>query len=111
LEQGTGTEPGDAAAGEHGDHHPEPYVYVAVAAFLAIVTAVEVWTSYTHFANGLKTFLLLVGMAIKFAFVALFFMHLRFDSRIFRRFFQAGIILAGSVYFIALLTLHVLVGK
>ena len=46
--------------------------------------------------------------ATKFALVALFFMHLRFDSVIFRRLFVTGIVLAAFVYFILLTTLHVL---
>jgi cytochrome c oxidase subunit 4 len=91
------------------EHHPQPYVYITVAVTLAIVTGIEVWTSYTTFSDGLKTLMLLIGMAIKFVFVAGYFMHLRFDSRIFRRFFITGIALAGTVYFVALLSLHVLI--
>jgi hypothetical protein len=41
--------------------------------------------------------------------VAAFFMHLKFDSPMLRRVFITGIILAGVVYTVALLTLRVLV--
>jgi len=46
-------------------------------------------------------------MAVKFSLVALFFMHLRFDSKLCRRLFVTGIILAIIVYAIALTSLHV----
>jgi cytochrome c oxidase subunit 4 len=46
---------------------------------------------------------------MKFAIVAAFFMHLKFDSPMLRRVFITGIALAGVVYTIALLTLSVLV--
>jgi len=39
--------------------------------------------------------------------VALYFMHLRFDSKLFRRLFVTGIILAIAVYLVALSSLHV----
>jgi cytochrome c oxidase subunit 4 len=41
--------------------------------------------------------------AVKFSLVVLWFMHLRFDSRIFRRLFISGMILAISVYAIVLM--------
>jgi cytochrome c oxidase subunit 4 len=50
---------------------------------------------------------MLFMMVAKFALVALFFMHLRFDSKLFRRLFVTGIILAIAVYMIALTSLHV----
>ena len=46
--------------------------------------------------------LLLAFAVIKFIMVALWFMHLQFDSRIFRRFFITGIILALIVFGIVL---------
>jgi cytochrome c oxidase subunit 4 len=39
-------------------------------------------------------------MVVKFWIVAAWFMHLRFDSKMFTRFFVSGIVLAISVYFI-----------
>ena len=44
---------------------------------------------------------------VKFSVVVLWFMHLRFDSRLFRRFFVTGIILAMFCYVIVLSTFHV----
>ncbi|MGH2758668.1 MAG: hypothetical protein ACRDKJ_03785, partial [Actinomycetota bacterium] len=53
---------------------------------------------------------LLVMMVIKFAFVGLWFMHLRFDSPIFRRLFVGGIILAMAIYTVVLLSFGLLLG-
>ena len=44
---------------------------------------------------------------LKFVIVVLYFMHLKFDSPMFRRFFVTGIVLAISVYTIVLATFHV----
>jgi cytochrome c oxidase subunit 4 len=57
---------------------------------------------------------LLIGLlaffaVIKFSLVALWFMHLKFDSRIFRRFFVTGLILAITVYTIVLFTFRVFI--
>lgn len=85
-------------------HHPGPRTYVAVAVWLAIVTIAEVATFYIDMAPGVLVPLLLVMALVKFAMVVMWFMHLRFDSRIFRRFFLAGLILALSVFAIVLVT-------
>ena len=47
---------------------------------------------------------LLILMTIKFVMVVSLFMHLRFDSRVFRWFFVSGIVLAVVVYTIVLTT-------
>jgi hypothetical protein len=46
-------------------------------------------------------------MVVKFVLVASWYMHLRTDRKIFRRFFMMGAIGAITVFSIALLTLHV----
>jgi cytochrome c oxidase subunit IV len=48
-----------------------------------------------------------VLMAIKFALVVLWFMHLRFDSAIYKRMFVAGLALALSVFIVVLVTFGV----
>ncbi|MDP8956302.1 MAG: cytochrome C oxidase subunit IV family protein [Actinomycetota bacterium] len=82
--------------------HPGPREYVVVAIVLAIVTALEVAVFYVDVPRVLFVTLLLVMSAVKFSLVVLWFMHLRFDSRIFRRLFIAGIILAVVVYAVVL---------
>ena len=92
------------AAGEHA--HPGPAEYVRVAIVLAIITAVEVAAYYvTSLPQSAFVALLFVMMIIKFATVVLWFMHLRFDSRLFRRLFVTGIVLAILVYTAAFSTL------
>jgi len=94
----------DHAPGEHA--HPGPGAYVRVAVILAIVTAIEVAAYYiSSLPRTVFTALLLVMMVIKFSMVVLWFMHLRFDSRLFRRLFVTGIILAILVYTAAFSTL------
>lgn len=98
-----------AAPGEH--EHPGPGQYVKVALFLAVVTAVEVGAYYvTGIPDGILSASLLVMMVVKFAFVGLWFMHLRFDSRLFRRLFIVGIFLALAVYTVILVSFGLLLG-
>jgi cytochrome c oxidase subunit 4 len=82
--------------------HPGPRQYVSVAVVLAIATALEVGLYYLDLPHALFATLLLFFAVVKFSLVALWFMHLRFDSRIFRRLFVTGIILAMAVYLIVL---------
>jgi cytochrome c oxidase subunit 4 len=92
------------APGEHA--HPGPAEYVRIAVILATITAIEVGAYYvSSLPRSVFSVLLLVMMVIKFALVVLWFMHLRFDSRLFRRLFVTGIILAILVYTAAFSTL------
>jgi cytochrome c oxidase subunit 4 len=98
----------DHASDDHAHTHPSDFQYVMIALFLAIVTGAEV---VLYYIKGLD-FLVLAGllivlMIVKFATVAAFFMHLRFDSKLFRRIFITGILLATFVYMVALSTFHV----
>jgi cytochrome c oxidase subunit IV len=95
---------------EHGHAHPSDAQYIGIAAILAMLTAIEVGTYYIdtfkdHFALLIVTLIPL--MVVKFGLVAAFFMHLRFDNKLFRRVFLTGIILAVVVYMVVLTTFHV----
>jgi cytochrome c oxidase subunit 4 len=81
--------------------HPGPRDYVKIAAALAIVTLIEVAVYYVDFLRPALVPLLLIFSAIKFALVVLWFMHLRFDSRLFMRLFVAGVVLALSLFAVA----------
>ncbi|MGH8992448.1 MAG: cytochrome C oxidase subunit IV family protein [Acidimicrobiia bacterium] len=103
--------PGDEAPAAHDAHaHPTPLKYVGIAAILAFVTAVEVGLYYLDMPDKVLVAMLLGLAFIKFAMVAAYFMHLKFDGRLLRRLFVTGILLALGVYTIALLTLDVLLG-
>jgi len=77
--------------------------YVRIALILGIITALEVSTYYVDF-GPLFMPALLIMMAIKFVMVVSYFMHLKFDNRIFSMMFYAGLILAIGVYAAALAT-------
>lgn len=86
-------------------HHPSPRKYVWVAIILAIVTAIEVAIYYIDSIasrHGLLITSLLVFAVIKFVMVGAYFMHLKFDSPIFRRLFITGILLALAVFAVVL---------
>jgi cytochrome c oxidase subunit IV len=82
-----------------GHAHPSDRSYVGIALILALITAAEVGTFYLEDELGsILVPVLLVMMVVKFAMVAGWFMHLRFDSNLFTRMFVSGIVLAVTVY-------------
>ena len=93
---------------EEGHKHPPDSEYVIVAAILAVLTAIEVGLYYieeldfTILAGALGTL-----MIIKFGMVIMFFMHLRYDNKLFRRVFLTGVFLAVAVYVAVLMMFHV----
>ena len=93
---------------EHGAH-PTEALYIKVALVLAVVTAAEVGLYYTKFSQTATNVALIALAAIKFVMVAAYFMHLKFDSKLLRRLFATGFVLAASVYVAYLLTLGVFV--
>jgi cytochrome c oxidase subunit 4 len=117
---GTAVEPADAAPPAVAEPqtpmlpgevrpHPTPQRYVMIAAILVVATAAEVGLYYLEgeVPDGLIIVFLLMFAVIKFALVASWYMHLRTDKPIFRRFFVLGIVAAISLYLIVLTTLHV----
>jgi cytochrome c oxidase subunit 4 len=89
------------------EEYPRDKLYVQVAVILAAITAVEVATYAApefplwHWGGdsnvGLISFLMIL-MVVKFAMVAWFFMHLKWDKPILWRVFLSGILLAFAVY-------------
>ena len=73
-----------------------------VAIILAIVTALEVAIYYVPSIRDFLVPSLLIFAVIKFVMVGAYFMHLKFDSPIFRRFFVVGIVLALAVFGVVL---------
>ena len=77
--------------------HVSPTTYLKVGAVLALLTALEVAVVYVDALKGILAFLLLSIGIIKFALVAMYFMHLKFDSPIYYRFFVGGLIMATAL--------------
>jgi cytochrome c oxidase subunit IV len=101
----TAVEHDTAHAEGHGGHKEHSdLVYIQVAIALAVMTGIEVALSYAHIGK-LFLPLLLVIMAIKFITVVLFFMHLKFDNKLFSFLFWSGLVLALGVYIAALATM------
>ena len=93
------------AVDEHAHDHPGEKTYVKIAVILAVLTALEVATYPAEDTLGSWVIpILLVLMVVKFWYVAAFFMHLKFDSRLFSWVFIAGIITAAACYIAVLAT-------
>jgi cytochrome c oxidase subunit IV len=94
-----------AADEHHAGHHPTPRDYVRIAVVLAVLTALEVSTYFVDF-GAIAIPLLVVLMVIKFVLVAGFFMHLRFDTKLYGRMLYGGLLLALGLYAITLVILY-----
>lgn len=72
---------------------------------LAVITAAEVAIYYIDWIQekGLLIPLLFLFSLVKFSLVVLWFMHLKFDSRTYARFFVMGLAGAVTLYLIVLL--------
>ena len=77
----------------HGGHASAGF-YWAIGGILTVITAVEVAIFYMPELSGILVPALLTLSAAKFLLVVMFFMHLKFDSRIFSGVFLAGLALA-----------------
>lgn len=91
------------AAPGHGDSHHEAahatnQTYVRIAVILAVITLAEVAIYYLPSARGLLVPALLVLSIAKFVMVVGFFMHLKYDNRLFRAMFAAGLVVTLAVY-------------
>lgn len=89
------------AAGHGGPRpaHPGagPRTYLVVAAFLVAITVMEVWVFYIPALARVLVPILLILSACKFALVAMFYMHLRFDHAWFSYVFVAPLIIATGL--------------
>jgi cytochrome c oxidase subunit IV len=85
---------------QHGDGHAHPSqgTYVKIAAFLAIITAVEVLIYYVNFFESVLVPLLVILSAVKFVTVVGYFMHLKFDNRMLGFMFAAAMIISLAVF-------------
>src|SRR5688572_31191394 len=104
-----------APAQEHAFDHPTPGTYAKIGLVLFVLTALEVGLYEFTFGESagamgqqLKPFfipLLLLLSAVKFALVAMYYMHLKNDSKLFSGVFVFPLIIA-TVVILALIILQ-----
>jgi cytochrome c oxidase subunit IV len=102
-----------APAHEHA--HPTPSTYAKIGLMLFVLTALEVGLYEVTFGESAGSFghaiqpffipLLLLMSAVKFALVAMYYMHLKNDSKLFSGVFVFPLIIA-SVVILALIALQ-----
>jgi cytochrome c oxidase subunit 4 len=98
--------PSHDASAEHADlkamgevhAHPTWKQYKWVALILLIITVFEVWAYYLPAFVASRAFVptLLILSAVKFTIVVMFYMHLKYDHRLFRALFTGPLIIAIS---------------
>jgi cytochrome c oxidase subunit 4 len=104
----------DSHSGEHADahamgevhEHPTWKQYKWVALILFIITVVEVWAYYipSFVASAAFKPALLIMSAVKFYIVVMYYMHLKYDHKLFKALFTGPLIIAACTL-IALLYL------
>ena len=94
----------------HVARHPSPKEYVRIAVILAVITALEVAIYYLDLSPGVLIPALFGFSLIKFVLVVMWFMHLRFDSRTYARFFLLGLAGAVTLFLIMLMLFRVFQG-
>lgn len=100
-----GSEPeAETQAVEHVEKHPGALEYAQIGLILSVITAVEVGIYYIDMSHTLLVIALMVFSATKFSLVVLWFMHLKFDHRLFSSMFVLGFLLAISIFIVALAT-------
>ena len=79
-----GTHPeGKDTHGAQGHGHPTAKKYLGIAIILTIITVIEVAVFYVPSMHPFLPPILLSLSALKFALVAMFYMHLKFDHRLY----------------------------
>ncbi len=96
-----------ALGAEH--EHPTWSVYWKIATILTLITVAEVWCYYLPGFVATPFFVptLLLLSALKFVIVVMFYMHLKYDHKLFRVLFTGPLIIA----MIAITALLFLFGK
>ncbi len=87
------------AQDRHDDQHdpanqPGTTTYLIIAAFLLVLTAMEVTVFYVHALRPVLVPVLVVLSGAKFALVAMFYMHLKYDGWLLSGVFAFPLIMA-----------------
>src|ERR1041384_3711441 len=88
--------------------HPTWKQYKWVALILTLITIVEVWAYYIPSFVASSAFVpaLLIMSAVKFAIVVMFYMHLKYDHKLFRALFVGPLIIAAGTLMALLFLFH-----
>ena len=88
--------------------HPSAKEYVGIAVVLTVITAIEVAVFYVPALHPFLAPILLTLSALKFGIVAMWYMHLKFDSRLYSWVFVVPMLFAAAIIlaFIALMAAH-----
>ena len=86
-----------APSHDHPEEHAHPPImqYVLIAAILAIITAIEVATYYVEAIESALVYILIVLSVVKFVIVVGYYMHLKFDNKLFTWIFALGLLAGG----------------
>ena len=88
----------------HTHAHPTAKKYLGIAIILTIITVIEVAVFYVPSLHQFLPPILLTLSALKFAMVAMFYMHLKFDHRLYSWVFVVPMLFATAII-LALLAL------
>ena len=97
-----------AVAGAHESHPSRARLYFGIFVILFVVTGLEVAVTYLGLDHTVLAAILIALAVLKFFLIAAFYMHLKYDSRVFAAFFILGLIIATGMLFsfLALFTAH-----
>jgi cytochrome c oxidase subunit 4 len=78
------------------EEHPTWSIYWKIATILTLITVGEVWCYYIPSFVASPAFVptLLILSAVKFAIVVAFYMHLKYDNKLYRALFVGPLIIA-----------------
>ena len=85
-------------AATHEEAHASNRTYVQIATILAVITVAEVIIWYVPTVRPVLIPALLILSLAKFVMVVGFFMHLKYDHRIYRFMFASGLAVTLGVY-------------
>ena len=88
----------------HGDahgHHPTAKTYLMIGAILVVITMVEVAAYYIPAWETSAIYVpsMLLLSAVKFTIVVMFYMHLKYDHKLFRALFSGPFVIAFATMF------------
>jgi cytochrome c oxidase subunit 4 len=84
-----------------GGHHPTAKTYVIIGVILTLITAVEVSAYYIEPWESSPVYVpsMLFLSAVKFVTVVMFYMHLKYDHKLFRALFSGPFVIAFTTLF------------